>query len=375
MNVMHIMTGDLWAGAEVQLYETILNTPIEIRDEIIVVLFSQGELAKKLSDNKISINVIDEDECNSLSIIAQLVYYINIKEPSVIHVHDYKSHVIASIAIYKSLSNPVVVRTLHGLKVVPKTLKMLKSYALSIVENIVLRYKTDCIIAVSKDIEKILVKKYRSVRVEQISNAISIIEDKSEDYKIKIREKYNIEDDQLWIAATSRLVGIKNLKMLIDAIAKIKPYDINGFVVSIFGTGPLKNDLQKQIDDYNLANVIRMHGHVIDIVDVMPGFDVFVNTSIHEGMPMSVLEAMSCSVPPVCTSVGGMKEIIQNTHNGMLVELNDVDALADVFVLLKRNKKLRKLIGSAARARIINNYNITKSINKLNDVYESLLSH
>ena len=89
MNVMHVMTGDLWAGAEVQLYETILNTPVEIRDKITVVLFSNGELEKKFLDNKIRINVIDEEECNTLSIITQLESYIKTKKPGKYHFHNY----------------------------------------------------------------------------------------------------------------------------------------------------------------------------------------------------------------------------------------------------------------------------------------------
>lgn len=375
MNVVHVMTGDLWAGAEVQLYETLMNIPDELSDTVSVVLFSNGELARKLFDKNINISVIDEDNHSAISIMSQLVGYLNTKRPGIVHVHDYKSHVITSLAIYKSSTKPVMVRTLHGLKVVPKTLKMLKSYALSIVENILLQYRTDCIIAVSKDIEKIIRRKYKGVRVEQINNAIAIPDEQDEEYKIRIRGEYNIEKGDIWIAAASRLVDIKNVKMLIDAIAKINPANIDGVVVSIFGDGPLKHDLEQQIARYQLGAVIKMHGHNRAIVDVMPAFDIFVNTSLHEGMPMSILEAMACGVLPVCTSVGGLKEIIEHSKNGMLVELNDTDALADVFVFLRDNAVNRQKLGRAARSQIINNYNIKNSIVRLNGVYESLLSH
>lgn len=369
------MTGDLWAGAEVQLYETLINMPEKDRNTVSVFLFSNGELARKLFDKNINIIVIDEEDHSSISIVMQLVSYLNMESPNIVHVHDYKSHVISSLAIYKSFSNPAVVRTLHGLKVVPKTLKMLKSYLLSIVENILLQYRTDCVIAVSKDIEKIIKKKYNGVRVEQINNAITIPDVHAEEYKSKVKEKYNIEKDNIWIAAASRLVNVKNVKMLIDAIAKIAPADIEGIVVSIFGDGPLKSDLEQKIERCKLGDVIKMHGHNNAIVDVMPAFDIFVNTSIHEGMPMSILESMACGVLPVCTSVGGLKEIIEHSKNGMLVELNDTDALADIFVYLKNNTITRKKLGSAARSQIINNYNIKHSVAILNGVYESLLNH
>lgn len=375
MNVIHVMTGDLWAGAEVQLYETLLNMTEEIGAKVSVVLFSNGELARKLTDNNINVSVIDELENSSIAIASQLADYLNTKRPGIVHVHDYKSQVIASLAIFKSLTNPVVVRTLHGLLVVPKTLKMLKSYALSVVENLLLQYRTDCIIAVSKDIEKTIKKNYRSVRVEQINNAITIPVEKNEGYKIKLREEYNVKKDTIWIAAASRLADIKNLKMLIDAVAKIDQVDIQDIKVSIFGDGPLKHDLEQDVEKSHLSDVIKMHGHNNAVTDVMPAFDIFVNTSIHEGMPMSILEVMASGVPPVCTRVGGMKEIIEHSKNGVLVELNDTDTLADVLVSLKNDALTRKEMGKAARYQIITNYNIKNSVAMLNDVYESLLSH
>lgn len=366
------MTGDLWAGAEVQLFETLTHMPETIKDTISVVLFSNGELAKRLLENNINVSVIDEDIENSIFIIKRLGYYINTNSPDIMHVHDYKSHVITSIAIYNSMKNPRVIRTLHGLKVVPKTIKMLKSYVLSIVENYLLRYKTDCIIAVSMDIEKLIKKKYKGVRVEQINNAISI-PDKKEEHIKQIREKYHVGINDLWIATASRLVDIKNVKMLIDSIAKINAADVEGIVVSIFGDGPLRKDLEQRIVRYKLNNTITMHGHNQNIVEIMPAFDIFVNTSVHEGLPMSVLEAMARGVLPLCTRVGGMKEIIEHSKNGMTVELNDNCALADTIVYLKNNKSVRKKIGVEARKQIIDNYNIKKSVNMLNGLYTSLL--
>lgn len=375
MNVMHVMVGDLWAGAEVQLYETLMNISGEDIANVSVVLFSEGKLARKLSDANINIIVVDEDKHNSISIMSQLTDYLNSDKPDIVHVHDYKSHVITSIAIKKSFVKPAVVRTLHGLKVVPKTLKMFKSYSLSIVENFLLRYRTDCVIAVSENIEKIIIKKYKGVRVEQINNAISIPDKRDEEYKNKVRDEYNVEDSKFWIVAASRLVDIKNLKMLIDAISKIKPVDMDNIIVSVFGDGPLKHELGQQIERLRLGDVITMHGHNNNINDAMPAFDIFVNVSIHEGMPMSVLEVMARNVVPVCTRVGGMKEVIEHSINGMLVELNDVDALADIIVNLKNNAVNRYKIGRAARNQIIKNYNIKNSVIVLNQVYISLLMH
>jgi len=128
LNIINVITGDLWAGAEVQLYYTI-NELVEVSNyNYIVILFSKSELYSKLMKNEnLTVFVLDENIKNSIQICIELSRLIKNYQPEIVHVHDYKSHIIAAIAKLIVRSNCKIIRTLHGLKIKPHTIKYFKS--------------------------------------------------------------------------------------------------------------------------------------------------------------------------------------------------------------------------------------------------------
>lgn len=375
MNIMHIISADIWAGAEVQVYHTV--TALSKQPHIIVtcVVFNDGILKEKLEKKNIDIIFIDENKYSNLSLLCVLKKIIKQKCPDLLHVHAVKEHFIgwlASLLCYRKIS---IVRTVHGARKVPTALSLFKSFRSNTVvflDNFLINNAAGAIIAVSKNLEQDLSQnKIRGV-VSQIYNAIDVAELDFIIDKQKIRKKYFI-NDVFWIGTAARLVEPKNLQMLIKAGYYLNKAGIN-FKISIFGDGPLKDDLQNLIDYYSLSNKITLHGFESDIIPIIQSLDVFVLCSFHEGLPMALLESLYLKTPVVCTAVGGITEVIENEKNGLLIPTNDEKALANFIIKIKKDKVLSNRIANNGRKTIEKRFLLSKTTKHLLSLYSKVLN-
>lgn len=368
MLITHIIPGDLWAGAESQVYYTIYQFVRSTNHEVSIILFNEGELSRRLSRENIAIHVIDESVYSDVTICKMIKNILKESNPDIIHAHEYKSHILSAIAKLLSASQCKIVRTYHGQTVTPFKVKPL---AISFLEKIVLRFHTDRIIAVSKDIRSELSKMYPGTQVSLISNAIMPYADNGTESSI-VRSRYGIGSDILWIGTAVRLVDIKNIDMLINAAKELRQRSSKEFRVSIFGEGPLEGSLKKKIESYHLVDNVILHGQCNNMLPVLKALDIFVLTSFNEGLPMSLLESMSVGTIPVCTSVGGIPEVIEDEVNGFLVDSNNASQMADVLMLLNNNRDIINNMGIIAQNGVLKRFSLDKAVSALSKLYESL---
>ena len=116
--------------------------------------------------------------------------------------------------------------------------------------------------------------------------------------------------------------------------------------------------LHGMIDRYSLSDVFELKGHVDNIADFYRELDLYINTSVHEGIPMSILEAMVQGIPIVAPRVGGLAEIIDDGVQGYLLDSRDPKIFAERCFELYENKSLRKNMGRAAREKIIQAFSV-----------------
>jgi L-malate glycosyltransferase len=369
--IVHIIPGDIWAGAESQVYTTLRELHKNMKYDIYVVLFNDGVLCSKLKELNINTYVIDESIFNSFQILKQLTSLLKDIKPQVIHTHEYKSHIISVFSVKFLKKRIPIIRTLHGLTSSPKNLKYLKSNIILLIEHFMMKYYTSCIIAVSKSIEVILREQLPYVNIVQINNSINIT-DKMDDSCENARKTYGIPEGTFWIGTAARLVQVKNIEMLIETARVLSLENKMNFFISIFGEGPLQKKLEEMINNYDLSSVIKLHGHTTEIMPIMIYWDAFVLTSFSEGLPMSLLEAMSIETIPICTSVGGVKEIIQDGVNGFLVPSNNYNMLADkLYYLFQMDITKKTKIKKCVKETITNQYSLNKNIKSLMDLYDN----
>lgn len=212
---------------------------------------------------------------------------------------------------------------------------------------------------ISKLMRNVMLKKAKGV-VFQTKGAQSYFNKKIYDKSVIIHNpvyidetKYPIYDDgKKRIVTVGRLNRQKNQKMLIQAFKEIIK-EFPGYILEIYGEGPLKKELQHDIDNSILKNKVHLMGAFPDVLDRIYGASLFVLPSLYEGMPNALLEAMCLGIPVISSDCpcGGPAEIIENGINGFLFEVNNrqnlVRTMSSVLSLnradklyLQKNEKL-----------------------------------
>ena len=149
------------------------------------------------------------------------------------------------------------------------------------------------------------------------------------------------------IITAGRLVYQKNHKSLINAW-KIVNQKHPDWQLEIWGEGSLRESLQRQIDALHLSSVVHLKGVSPSIGEVYSHSSFFVMSSLYEGFPLVLVEAMNCGLPCVSFDITGANSIIDNGKNGFLVPDNDVNALAEACIKLIENKVLLEDMGKQA---------------------------
>lgn len=173
------------------------------------------------------------------------------------------------------------------------------------------------------------------------------------------------------IVAVGRLEEQKNYYMLIDAFSKVEKNKGN-LTLNIYGEGSKYEELKRYIKDIGMENNIFLCGRCNNVGVVLEQSDLFILSSIAEGMPNSLMEAMAVGLPCISTDCPtGPADLIDNNINGYLIPINDSDALINSMLDLIENPYKARVMGVNARDKIINNYSASISSAKLMSFLES----
>lgn len=151
------------------------------------------------------------------------------------------------------------------------------------------------------------------------------------------------------IVAIGRLDPIKNFSSLINAF-KIVAQKHHDWTLRIYGDGAMREDLEVQINKLELSNNVSLMGFTNDIEEALSSSSLFVLSSITEGFPLVILEAMECGVPVVSYQCPyGPQDIISDAKDGFLVPVGDERMMADRICQLIEDEELRRKMGAAAK--------------------------
>ncbi len=171
-----------------------------------------------------------------------------------------------------------------------------------------------------------------------------------------------------------RLIPRKGLQYVIEALPKIKELAKKEFEIEVVGTGDFRKNLDQLASKLKVGEYLKYVG-LVDYVDLHKSYqyaDVFVLTSLSEGMPCVMLEAMGCGLPIVATKVIGNEELVHEGENGFLVEVGDKDKLAASLAKLINDENLRKAMGKKS-LEIIKNYDWRQIVDQYEKIYFKVL--
>ena len=162
------------------------------------------------------------------------------------------------------------------------------------------------------------------------------------------KQKFPVVRDKR-IVSVGRLHPQKNQRLLINAFAKIAP-DFTDYSLEIYGDGPLKEDLEKLIEEKDLKGQVQLLNARKDIFNAIKNAAMFVLSSDYEGMPNALMEAMALGMPCISTDCrpGGARALIKNGENGIIVPCGNETTLAEKMAYLLKNPEVAKNYGEKA---------------------------
>lgn len=376
LNVLHIITKLELGGAQKSaLYiVTLLNKD---RYNLWLVSSNEGVLVPDaLNIPKINVSFLPTlkrtiDLIRDFLTLISLTRFIKNKKFDIVHTHSSKAGILGRWAA-RFAGVPVILHTIHGWGFHDRQNPLMRRFFIFL-ERITAKI-TDKLISVSQsDIKKGLdagiatADKYTLIR-----------------YGIPIREFANCKVN---IKKKKEELGLKTDSPVVGMVACFKPQKapedflkVVAIVKKVFpetkfllvGDGILRKKLENLRNRFNLKKDLVFAGWRRDIPQIMSILDVWVLTSLWEGSPINLLEAMACALPIVATSTGGAQEIIQNGVNGFLVPAGDIQAMAQRIVTLLENKVLACKMGQEGRKSLDFSFEIKYTVKQIDKLYQTL---
>ncbi len=366
LSVMHVSSGDLWAGAEVQLFN-LAQALHHAGVDVTVVLFNKGTLADKLAALHITVITIDENQLAAQRMLSQLRKTIRIISPNVIHAHGYKEYVLAALA-KTAISDIAMVRTAHGDTETKASILKPHKLAINFLDRFITRCTINKLIAVSEPLAEKFIARLGKDKVALFENAINIEEVK----RIALQQQPEYPADKFKIACIGRFVPLKQQSLLVDVLAMLDDTTRQKLHLYLFGNGPQFNAIKDKVVQLNLSASISLPGSISPIYPHLSQMDVLVMPSDQEGLPMTLLEAMSLNIPIIAHAVGGIPQLLDNGTCGLLVNNHSVTGYQDAILKMLNNRDELQTFASNAFERVSNHYSINKSVQAYISLYQQL---
>lgn len=298
-------------------------------------------------------------------------YLLKKRRPDIIHIHIAYTGIIGRI-ISRLAGIKNIVYTEHNI--------LEKYHPLTKILNLVTYPLNITAIAVSEEVSKSMDHYFpsRMTKHVTIKNGINLGNFRiSEGEKIRLRESLAIPSNHKIVGNVAHLRPEKGHEYLLrTAKLVIEHYPQVTFLV--VGREKYNGDINRLeaiTKDLGIQNNVIFTGFREDVAALTSLFDVFVLSSLAEGLPLTLLEAMLQGKPPVATSVGGIPEVIENGVNGFVVPPRDPELLAEKILLLLKNEALWAEVSPRATQTIQDRFGVQQMVKDIEEVYKEVLDN
>lgn len=362
MNVLHLIESSEPGGAETIL----LATAKGLKDKghrSVIGLLEPGWLSDELQRHGFPTIIVRQNTSYDVGCLWALTKIVKRFKIDVIHSHEFAMNAYGSLAgLYQRVP---VVSTVHGKNYY--WLKRRRRFAYRLVSRLT------TMVAVCEDIKNLLVRRVgiSRNRITTVYNGIDIAQfDRVPDGTAiaKMKRDLSIPGTSPVIGTVGMLIPEKDHKTFLKAAQSVigKRPDA---VFLIAGTGQLEHSLKAGVVQAGLSNNVRFTGFRDDVGALLHIMDVYVCSSLSEGLSLSILEAMAAARPVVATNVGGNPEVVANKKTGLLVPPSDPTALASRINLLLKNKHLAREISLNAQRVVHQRFSLRQMVESYEELY------
>ena len=306
----------------------------------------------------------------------RLFFIMREMRPDIVHTHAAKAGALGRLAALCA-GVPVRVHTFHG-HIFDGYFSPRKAKAFLLIERFLALF-TDRVITVSDSVRDEIVDKLKvTSREKAMVIPLGFDLDKflgCEKSHGNFRKNYGIDGDTLVVGIIGRLVAIKNHALFLEAARRVldkKPPQmrVKFFVI---GDGELREELHNCAARLGLEGAVIFTGWIGDLAEAYADMDMVVLTSLNEGTPVSLIEAMASARPVVAADVGGVRDLIRDGENGFLAESNDVEGFSEKILDLLNDGEKRLKFGARGREFAKAGFSKERLINDIENLYEECL--
>lgn len=360
MFALHIDTARSWRGGQNQVLLTVLGMRA-MGHRAALVAHPDGELRQRVAEGLDLIPLAPRTEMD-LSAAWRLSRIIRRLGPDVIHAHDPHGVAMAALALSMLTAGPA-----PPLIASRRVDFHLKGNSLSRWKN----RQVACFITASEAIRQMLigdgVPPARTVTVHEGIDVDRVVATPA----VNVHEALWLPHHAPLVGNVAALVPHKGQRYLVDA-AHLLMRSIPDTRVVIFGEGELREHLEHLVHEHHLEKHVLLPGFRTDIIGCIKGLDVFVMSSVTEGLGTSLLDAMACARPIVATRTGGIPEVVEDGVTGILVPPRDPAALAGALEALLTDAPRREQLAAAGFERVRQRFTVERMVAETAGVYERI---
>lgn len=327
-----------------------------------VITFNKGKLEESLQESGIKVVVIDERQ--SLPRLVRAVRRCALAmNATILHSHGYKENMVA-FAVSKLIPSVRLVATFHGWPEVYGRTGDLKYLLFNRLNLCIVSRFFDRLVCVSEDMRENILQRYK-----RASEKVAVIRNGIETH-VKTQRRKAGQD--FVIGSCGRFVRVKDYPFLVAVAASIRRKN-TAILFRLAGDGPELNAVRALVKTRGLDDSFSCVGPVDDMADFYAGLDLYINTSIHEGIPMSILEAMLYGLPVVAPRVGGLGEVVTDGVDGYLVDERDPDRYGELCLKLRNDTELYDSMSQAAAMKVRTSFSTERMTEDYISLYRTMV--
>jgi glycosyltransferase involved in cell wall biosynthesis len=349
-----LVAGELSRGEESMAF---------VADRLGVPVVTVSELGREISPLRDAVATV------------RLARLIRAQRPHILHTHTAKAGALGRVAALLAGpgARPLVVHTFHG-HVLRGYFGPLRGRVFKLVETLLAR-STDALVAVSPQVRDDLVALGVAPRerfaVIRLGIELAARVDGAD--RNAARRLLGVPPERFVVGWIGRMTGVKRTGDVLLALRDLRARGVDA-TLAMVGDGPDRAAVEEQAFRLGIARHCLYLGYQEDVAGWYAALDALVLPSASEGTPVSAIEALATGRPVVATRVGGVPDVIRDGEDGFLVEVGDVEAMAERLARLAADPELRARMGGHARSRVLPRYAVGRLVDDVDRLYRALLA-
>jgi sugar transferase (PEP-CTERM/EpsH1 system associated) len=368
VRVFHLITELDIGGAQSALLGLLARLNRDRYHPSVACLYNgDGVMARRIRALDIPVTDLGMESKWRLDALLRLYRSLRYVRPTILHAWMFHANVIGRI-VGRLAQVPIVITSRRNLDIGGRHREMLHRLT---------RRLDDCTIAVSELVRQAYIERagvpedhvitiYNGVDVERFPL-------REASTSARVRTEFGIPLDAPLIGAVGRLHRQKDFASLLAALAKVRLH-FRAVRLLLVGEGELRGGLEELAESLGLVDAVTFAGSRSNVAEILAALDVFVLPSLWEGMPNSVMEAMSVGLPVVATAVGGTTEVVVDGQTGILVPPQEPAQLAEAIIRVLRDAEFACELGRMGRERVTSQFQISETVRRTEALYEQLLA-